>query len=175
MAMTQPMWTAVSVVIPAFNEETAVAREVHHIQQILDETGASYEIIVVDDGSADNTAAEAMTAGARVLRHDENRGYGASLKTGIRAAVHDIIVITDADGTYPPDQIPQLVALAEDADMVVGARTGENVHIPPLRRPAKWLLRWLAMYIAEYKIPDLNSGLRVLRRDCIMQYFPILS
>lgn len=177
MSITEqaPLWTPVSVVIPAFNEETAVAREVETVRQILAPYQVPYEIIVVDDGSADGTAVEAAKAEARVLRHLENRGYGAALKTGIRAARYDTIVITDADGTYPPEQIPQLVSLLETADMVVGARIGESVYIPWLRRPAKAFLRWLAVYIAEHPIPDLNSGMRALRRDCIEQYFPILS
>ncbi|MCA9972620.1 MAG: glycosyltransferase family 2 protein, partial [Anaerolineales bacterium] len=160
---------------PALNEETAVAREVETIHDILRPLGVPYEIIVVDDGSHDQTAAEAARAHAHVLRHPENRGYGASLKSGIRAAQYNTIVITDADGTYPPEEIPRIVALLAEADMVVGARIGESVHIPWLRRPAKALLRWLATYIAEHPIPDLNSGLRAFHRDCITQYFPILS
>jgi hypothetical protein len=84
-------------------------------------------------------------------------------------------VIIDADGTYPPDQIPHLVSQLETADMVVGARTGSDVHIPWVRRPAKWLLGLLANRVAGQSIPDLNSGLRAFRRDCVRQYFSILS
>ena len=84
-------------------------------------------------------------------------------------------MITDADGTYPADEIPNLVAKLETADMVVGARTGDEVHIPMMRRPAKMFLGWLAARIAGQPIPDLNSGLRVFRRECLKQYFPILS
>lgn len=167
--------TAVSVIVPAFNEETAVAPQIDAIRSVLYAHGFPFEIIVVDDGSEDRTAEEAMRAGARVLQHPENRGYGAALKTGILAAENDIIVMIDADGTYPTDQIPNLVAKLETADMVVGARIGEEVHIPLARRPAKWILRKLAMHITERSIPDLNSGLRVFRRQCVEQYFPILS
>ena len=165
----------ISVIIPAFNEEKSVKSQVEAVRKILDVSEINHEIIVVDDGSQDRTAAEAMTGQARVLQHTENRGYGAAIKTGIRAAKNDIIVITDADGTYPANQIPALVAQLENADMVVGARIGEDVNIPLIRRPAKWVLRRLAARIADQQIPDLNSGLRAFRRPCIQQYFPILS
>jgi len=171
MAVCSP----VSVIIPAYNEEAAVAKEVDAIHQVLGPQNIPYEVIVVDDGSEDRTAEEAAKAQALVLTHLSNRGYGAAIKTGIRAAQYDFIVITDADGTYPPDQIPHLVNMLETADMVVGARVGESVHIPWVRRPAKRFLRWLATYIAEHPIPDLNSGLRAFRKECISQYFPILS
>jgi glycosyltransferase involved in cell wall biosynthesis len=116
-----------------------------------------------------------MKAQAQVLRHPINRGYGAAIKTGILAAKHDIIVISDADGTYPAEEIPHLVAKLETADMVVGARTGPEVHIPMIRRPAKMVLGWLATRIAGQPIVDLNSGLRAFRRECVKQYFSILS
>ncbi len=166
---------SISVVIPAFNEENGVGPQVKSIHQVLSSHGIIHEIIVVDDGSQDKTAEEAVQAGARVLRHLKNRGYGASLKTGIVAAKYDIIAITDADGTYPSDQIPIMLAQLEKADMVVGARTGENVNIPWLRKPGKWVLGWIANRIAGQPIPDLNSGLRVFWRDCAVQYFPVLS
>jgi glycosyltransferase involved in cell wall biosynthesis len=131
-------------------------------------------LIVVDDGSTDATAARAEAAGARVIRHAGNRGYGAALKTGILAARGAIVVITDADGTYPNERIPEIVGLMRDNDMVVGARTGANVSIPLARRPAKWVLGKLANYLSESRIPDLNSGLRAFRRETAIRYFPIL-
>lgn len=167
--------SGVSVIIPAFNEEAAVGAQVAAIQDVLAEAGIVHEIIVVDDGSDDQTAATAEQTGVRVLRHSHNRGYGASIKTGIRAARYDAIVISDADGTYPASEIPALVAQLDGADMVVGARIGHDVHIPAIRRPAKWILGKLASYIAGQPIPDLNSGLRAFRRECVRQYFPILS
>ncbi len=165
----------VSVVIPALNEEEAIQAQVRAIQRVLDAERMDYEIIVIDDGSSDRTAERAVEAGARVLRHLENRGYGASLKTGIDAAQFDTIVISDADGTYPSEEIPELIARLETADMVVGARTTQVAHVPLARRPAKWILGKLANQIAGRNIPDLNSGLRAFRRDCVRQYFPILS
>ncbi|MFN0071605.1 MAG: glycosyltransferase family 2 protein [Chloroflexota bacterium] len=167
--------SGVSVIIPAFNEESAVGSQVQAVRAALSEAKLQHEIIVVDDASQDRTAAAVRESGARLIRHAENRGYGASIKTGIQAAEYEIIVICDADGTYPADQIPLLVAQLECADMVVGARIGTEVHIPLIRRPAKWILGKFASYIAGRKIPDLNSGLRVFRRECITQYFPILS
>ena len=142
---------------------------------MFDVAGIDAEIIVVDDGSRDATAREAKAAGARVLQHRSNRGYGASLKTGIMAAKNNIIAITDADGTYPAKYLPAMLDELEHADMVVGSRTGADVNIPLSRKPAKWFLRVMANYVAATKIPDLNSGLRVFRRDVSMQYFAILS
>ena len=165
----------VSVVLPVFNEEGAVGAEIQKIQRVLESRGFVHEIIVVDDGSADESGARAAEAGAGVIRHIENRGYGAAIKTGMAAARYDTIVITDADGTYPADQIPELLAEMDTADMVVGARTGAEVHIPLVRRPAKWVLNWVATRVAGRKIPDLNSGLRAFRRECANQYLSILS
>lgn len=165
---------AVSVVIPAYNEEGTVRNVVAEIEKVLRQQSVTPEIIVVDDGSTDHTSRRAAEAGARVLRHRSNRGYGAALKTGIASASKEYIVITDGDGTYPARYIPGLLAELKDADMVVGARVGTNVKIPLIRRPAKWALTFLANYMTRAKIPDLNSGLRAFRRDMVMQYFPIL-
>lgn len=164
----------VSVIIPSFNEEAAIKSQVNTIRDVLASQGIVHEIIVVDDNSEDSTADYAHKAGAHVLRHSENRGYGASLKTAIIAAKFETIVIIDADKTYPADQIPALLTKLKNADMVVGARIGKQVHIPLIRRPAKWILGLLANRISGKTIPDLNSGLRAFRRECVMQYLPIL-
>lgn len=165
---------AVSVVIPAFNEADHVAGQVTAVDEVLRTTGWDYEIIVVDDGSTDGTAAAAASAGVRVIRTRRNRGYGAALKRGIAAASFDWILITDADGTYPAAEIPTLLERGAQADMVVGARTGANVNIPLVRRPAKWFLRRLAGYLAGQQLPDLNSGLRLIRKDLIERYAYLL-
>lgn len=164
----------VTVILPAYDEENGVGSQVESIRQVLNENGIKHEILVIDDGSKDNTTEKALQAQARVLQHPENQGYGKALKTGIIAAKYDTIVIMDADGTYPADQIPTMIANLETADMVVGARVGKDVNIPYIRRPAKLLLRWLATRIAGKYIPDLNSGMRVFRRECVEQYFSIL-
>jgi len=165
----------ISVIIPAFNEELAVAETVIELQSLFEGTDIKAEIIIVDDGSKDATAREAKAAGARVIQHRNNRGYGASLKTGILAAANDIIAITDADGTYPAKYLPKMLDELDNADMIVGSRTGADVHIPLLRRPPKWFLRVMANYVSNTKIPDLNSGLRIFRREVAVQYFAILS
>jgi glycosyltransferase involved in cell wall biosynthesis len=165
---------AVTVVIPAFNEADHVAGQVVAVDEVLKRTGWEYEIIVVDDGSTDGTATAAASAGVRVIRTRRNRGSGAALKRGIAAASYDWILITDADGTYPASEIPNLLLRCAQADMVVGARTGANVNIPLVRRPAKWFLRRLAGYLAGQKLPDLNSGLRLIRKDLIERYAYLL-
>jgi glycosyltransferase involved in cell wall biosynthesis len=168
------MAKVISVVIPAFNEESAIGGVIAELQAVLAAHGIQAEIIVVDDGSSDRTSPAARGRGTRVIRHRSNRGYGAALKTGIAAARHNIIAITDADGTYPAEHIPELLDELDSADMVVGARIGGEVHIPWIRRPAKWALNRLANYLSDAHIPDLNSGLRVFRRDIAIQYFPVL-
>lgn len=168
------MISAVSVIIPALNEESAIKSVVTEVGELLRQHDIRNEIIVVDDGSTDGTARAGHAAGARVLQHRSNRGYGAALKTGIAAATYDAIAIIDADGTYPARYLPEMLAELGHADMVVGARTGQSVHLPLIRRPAKWVLKHLANYVTNARIPDLNSGLRVFRRDIAMQYFPIL-
>ena len=164
----------VSIVVPAYNEENGIGDTVEQIRDIMSESVYDYEIILVDDGSTDHTLERARSAGVRVVRHDVNRGYGASLKTGIRAAKGDWIVITDADGTYPNDRIPDLLKYAGEYDMVVGARTGDAARIPLVRRPAKWVLAKLANYLSETRIPDLNSGLRVFRKALVNRFARIL-
>ncbi len=162
-----------SVVVPAFNEAQSVEKTILAIRHILESSEITGEILLIDDGSTDDTAVIAEKAGARVLHHQNNLGYGASIKTGIRNASFDTIVITDADGTYPIDMIPELLHLMEEisADMVVGARTGSEVKVPLIRKPFKWVVRRLAQYIVQRSIPDLNSGLRVFRKEMALRYY----
>jgi len=163
-----------TVVIPAFNEGDHVAAQIRAVQAVMAQTAWRFEIILVDDGSSDDTAARADTTGVRVLRRRANRGYGTALKLGIEAARYDWILITDADGTYPTEAIPDLLAAASGNSMVVGARTGATVQVPLARRPAKWFLRWLASYLAGQRLPDINSGLRLMRKDLVARYAHLL-
>jgi glycosyltransferase involved in cell wall biosynthesis len=163
-----------SVVIPAYNEENGITPVLEELKVTLAATGAETEILVVDDGSTDKTLEAAEKAGVRVVRHEENRGYGAALKTGFRSARYDHVVITDADGTYPSEALLEMLPLREDHEMVVGARTGQRVHIPLIRRPAKWSLNKLANYLARRKIPDLNSGLRVIHKTMVEEFIGLL-
>lgn len=170
----------VAIVVPAYNEEhglDGVIAQLREIRDHLERTGHDAEIIVVDDGSVDRTADVASRyEDITLLRHRKNRGYGAALKTGIRHADTDLICITDADGTYPNERIPDLVQRVSegDFDMVVGARTGARVAIPLSRRPAKWVIRQLASFVAGEPIPDLNSGMRVFKRRAALRFFGIL-
>ena len=166
---------AVSIVIPAYNEEGAIKDTLRNIRQVMNAERWAYEILVIDDGSEDGTVKAIEKAdGIILLEHKSNRGYGAALKTGIRQARADLLVIMDADGTYPPKYIPQLVEAMTDCDMAVGSRTGHDVNIPMLRKPAKWLLRKLAAFLARTDIPDLNSGLRAFRRQDALSHLGIL-
>jgi len=168
----------VSLIIPVYNEIQAIKIVLEKLLKVLDSIEDPVELIVVDDGSTDGTSniLENFSDRIKIFRHPINRGYGATLKTGIRHAAYPLIAITDADGTYPNEQIPKLVDIFVEGnfDMVVGARTGKNVYIPPLRRPAKWFINKLANYLSEMKIPDLNSGLRLMKKDIIEEFIRIL-
>jgi glycosyltransferase involved in cell wall biosynthesis len=167
-----------SVIIPAYNEEKAICSILNELNKSLSDFGKPYEIIVVNDCSTDSTRNEIINSGIPVvlIDHPSNKGYGAALKTGIEKSKYDIIVITDADGTYPNHKIPEIVsiALSESHDMVVGARTGSNVKIPLIRKPAKWAINKLANYLSNVRIPDLNSGLRVMKKSALERYIKIL-
>lgn len=167
---------AVSVVMPALNEAPHIAAQIRAVAEALEGSGWSWEILVVDDGSTDGTgeAAVGAAAGVRVVRNRRNRGYGASLKRGISSALHPWILIIDADGTYPATAIPELLDRADEAEMVVGARVTDHRRIPLARRPAKWFLTRLASYLARERLPDLNSGLRLIRRDLVEAYHHLL-
>jgi glycosyltransferase involved in cell wall biosynthesis len=164
----------VSIVIPAFNEEDAIASSIRETLQVMQASGREFELIVVDDGSTDRTRERAEAEGIMVVAMPENRGYGAALKAGIHRSRYDTILITDADGTYPCEAIPRILDEMGEYDMVVGARIGESVAIPMVRRPAKWFLRKLASYLAGRTIPDLNSGLRAMRKSLILRFEHIL-
>lgn len=161
----------VSIVVPCYNEEGAVRETVEQVSGVLDgmaeANGNSLptEMIFVNDGSRDRTLEilrrlEAEQPRLRVVDNGVNCGYGASLKRGIAQARYDRIVITDADGTYPNERIPDIVRMLDEHDMVVGARTAANVHIPLVRRPAKWALLRYARLMSGSDIKDINSGLR---------------
>lgn len=165
----------VSIIIPAHNEEKGIGPVLDGISSALRAEGLEHEIIVVNDGSSDGTSqAAAGREGVRVIDLDSNRGYGAAIKQGLKVARHELIAITDADGTYPPEALPALVLAMDGCDMVVGARTGDSVAIPLIRRPAKWVLTALANYLTSTRIPDLNSGMRVMRKSALMRFMKIL-
>jgi glycosyltransferase involved in cell wall biosynthesis len=165
---------SVSVIIPAFNEETQIGKVIDEVRAVIEKNVPEYEIIVINDGSTDRTGEIVKAKAVTLIEHPLNRGYGDSIKHGLRRARHDLVLILDADGTYPEDAIPRLLEEADNYEMVVGARTGEAVAIPPLRRFPKWVLKKLADYLAGRKIPDLNSGLRLFRKNSALRFLNIL-
>ena len=174
--MTDDATLDVSVVLPVYNEVGHLAQEVKRIRTALETSGRTFEIIVVDDGSNDGSG-EALEAipGIRLIRFRTNRGSGSARKAGTTAARGRVVVWTDCDLTYPNEDIPRLVdTLDEGWDQVVGARTSEQGTHRALRVPAKWLIRRLASYLTDTKIPDLNSGLRAFRRDVGTQFLHLL-
>lgn len=166
---------SLSVVIPAFNEQESIRRVVAGIRDQLNSAGVEHEVIVVVDGATDNTASEASAVADRVIEHPQQRGYGRSLKSGILAAKHELVAIIDADGTYPANRLPDLMCEAQRYDMVVGARSGKHFQGGPFKRIGRWVFRRLAEFSAGQKIPDINSGLRVFRRNEMIRFFPIIS
>jgi glycosyltransferase involved in cell wall biosynthesis len=168
----------ITIVVPVFNEEKGVAGVLERLSAL--DLGAPLEVIAVDDGSSDGTPRALADCARRipnlrVITHRVNQGYGAALKTGFTHARSEVVVITDADGTYPEDKIRELIACIDDgAEMAVGARTGDDVNIPSVRKPAKLFLKHLASFLAGTPIPDLNSGLRAFRRELVLKYRPIL-
>jgi glycosyltransferase involved in cell wall biosynthesis len=167
----------ISVVIPALNERDAIVETIQRVDAVL--TGAKlepFEIIVVDDGSDDGTGDLAKKAGARVLTHPHNVGYGRSLKDGITSAKYDTIVISDADGSYPIEEIPSLIERFQAGyDMVVGSRTGKQYRGSSLKSPLRTILKAIVEFTANRRIPDINSGLRVFSRTVSMSYFNHVS
>lgn len=170
----EPDGRSLTVVIPAFNERDGIARTVEQVRAALADEPYPVELVVVDDGSTDGTADRAAATGVRVIRQYENRGYGAALKAGIAASASEFVAIIDADATYPPEALVKMMDLARRADMVVGARPQGFKNVPLARRPAKWMLNKLASYLAKRSIPDVNSGLRVMRRSALLRFVPIL-
>ena len=165
----------ISVVIPAFNEADSINSVIERIRVILGNEEQT-EIIVVNDGSTDATGEVLKNTTARVITNPRNMGYGFSLKRGISTASYECIVITDADGTYPIEEIPGLIKEYEKGfDMVVGARQGKHYWTSIWKSLARVCFKLLSEFVVGRKIPDINSGLRVIRKSKIVPVFPDLS
>lgn len=172
----------VTVVLPCYNEQDHVLAEIERITRAMEASGYSYELLVIDDKSTDNTLAVLTEAlprfpKMRLMPFRRNGGSGTARRIGTHDAFGRIVVWTDADMTYPNERIPELVRYLEEhpgVDQVVGARTTEEGTYKFLRVPAKWVIRKVAEYLASTKIPDLNSGLRAFRRDVSLPYLRLL-
>jgi len=165
----------VTVVIPAYNEEHAIGRVLDDVLAVMNTLDLSYETIVVDDGSTDGTRAicEAYS-GVAVVSHTRNRGVGRSRTTGVQRAKGRYVLMIDADGTYPAEAIPRLLEALKDCDMVIGARVREAGTWKWLRAMAKGFIKALASYLTQTHIPDLNSGLRAMKREQVLEFLSIL-
>jgi glycosyltransferase involved in cell wall biosynthesis len=161
----------VTIIIPAYNEEEGIANVITQLKELF--KNGYYEILVIDDGSTDNTYKLATDTGVKVVRHPYNKGYGAALKTGIRNAEADVVLFIDADGQHQPSDIKKIIQYIGEYDMVVGARTKKS-KISLLRRPGKKILSITANYLAGMKIPDLNSGFRALEKSIAQEFMHIL-
>jgi glycosyltransferase involved in cell wall biosynthesis len=159
----------VSIIIPAFNEERAIGKIIEDLKNLPEQ----FEILVIDDGSKDKTALIAESFNIRVIRHPVNKGYGAALKTGIRNASGDYILIMDADGQHKVQDINKLMEYIGPYDMVVGARTKKS-KISLHRKMAQFIMRVTAEYLSGQNIPDLNSGFRILKKERAFEYIHIL-
>src|SRR3990170_185237 len=160
----------ISVVLPAFREERVIGAVIQGVRSVM---GSGCEIIVVDDGSPDNTGKAAEEAGARVLRHPYNMGNGAAVKSGIRAATGDVIVMMDSDGQHKPEDIPRLLEQVGIFDMVIGARTKASetsVH----RDVANAIYNRFATYLTKKEILDLTSGFRAIKADIAKRFVYLL-
>jgi glycosyltransferase involved in cell wall biosynthesis len=159
----------VSVVIPAMNEGAAVGEVVRELAA----AARWHEILVIDDGSVDDTGAQAAAAGARVIRHPYNKGNGAAVKSGIRAATGEYILIVDGDGQHRPADAVRLTNRLGEYDLVVGARSSAT-QAGSARRWGNAALNWLAGFLTEREIPDLTSGFRAARRSGLLEFVGLL-
>ena len=168
--------SGVTVVVPAYNEGASLPGTVADLQKALTLWAKPSEIIVVNDGSTDETASIAESAGARVISHPLNSGYGQSLLTGISAAKYDTIAIIDADGTYPAEKLGDLLArYSQGFHMVVAARQGRYYKGSFGKRILRILFRWLAEFTCGRSIPDINSGFRVFDKRPVLAWQGSLS
>lgn len=165
--MADPRQT--SIVIPAFNEAPAIGDLVNSLR----EAAAWYEIIVVDDGSDDDTSVRASNAGASVVRHPYNKGNGASIKTGIRSAAGEFVLVMDGDGQHRSSEALKVSAQLGEYDLVIGTRA-PDAQATPGRRIGNALLNRLATYLTGQKVLDLTSGLRGARREYLREFLHLM-
>ena len=167
----------ISVIIPVYNEENAIEETINGIKRIMKDNNLTKgsEIIVVNDGSTDKTKENALKTGVLVIDNKTNKGYGYSLKNGIKKAKNDLIVIIDADKTYPFESVPEMLKIKEKGyDLVVGARTGKYYRESFLKSILRKILKLLVEFMAGAKVKDVNSGLRIFNKSDVIKFFPRL-
>lgn len=167
---------SLSVVIPAYNEAGSINDVIDSLKDELDGLRLeNYEIIVVNDGSRDNIK-EVLTGrdDIRLINHPYNKGMGAGMKTGTRNAKYEWVMFFDADRQHKCEYIKKFLEHVDDYDLIVGDRTQGKYVRPNLRKPGLWLLRKVANYLVDYKIPDLNCGMRLVRKDVLMRYLHLM-
>jgi len=163
----------ISVIIPAFNEEKAISQVIDQLKNNFNARLLPYEIIVVNDASTDGTVEILKKIeDIKIIHHPYNKGYGASLKTGADYAQYEWLLFFDSDGQHRAEDIDKFIENSDNFDMIVGARQGYQG--PILRQPGKKLLHWIANYLSEHKIPDLNSGFRLVKKSIFIKYRHIL-
>lgn len=155
--------------MPAYNEGLAIGATVRKVKELYPD----FEVLIVDDGSTDNTIEEAMNAGANVWPHPYNMGNGAAIKSGLRAAQGEWVIMMDADGQHSPEDIARLLEHKDKYDMVVGART-KNSETKLHRDIANKVYCWFASYVTKFKIEDLTSGFRMVRTSIARQFIYLL-
>lgn len=164
----------VSFVVPAHNEEAGLPQVLEALKKIAKDEGLQAELIVVDDGSTDQTAVVAAAHGARVISIPMNVGYGSALKRGIEAATHPRILITDADGSYPIELAGTLLERLDRFDLVIGRRTGTTYYRSLLTYPVRLVYLLLVSFVVGRRVPDPNSGFRAFRREAISEFLPVM-
>lgn len=164
----------VTILLPAHDEAACIRPVIEGVRLASAELGGTVEILVVDDGSCDGTAGIARDCGARVVSHHSRLGAGAAIRTGLLEARGEVVVLMDADASYPAEAIPRLLAELPSCRQVVGARTTEAGKAPRLRAAVKFLLRKLGEFLVRRAIPDLNSGMRAFRRRDAMAFIHLL-
>lgn len=162
-----------SIIVPVFNEEQIIKKTIEGLKKEVDKLDLEYEIIAVNDASTDKTEKVLRTIpDIQVVNHNQNKGYGASLKTGIERAKFENLLFFDADGQHKTEYIKEMIKHIDKFDMIAGARVGYKG--PLIRQPGKLFLKWLSTYLSQQKIPDLNCGLRIVKKEKISKFLHLL-
>jgi len=163
-----------SFIVPVYNEEKAAPEAIRGLKNFLEKLGdVEFEIIVVNDGSTDKTAEFlSQIYGIQLINHPYNKGYGASLKTGVKNAKFDWVFFFDGDGQARPEEIPKILEFINDYDTIVGNRLDKKASF--FRKPGRAFLHWLANYLADQKIPDLNCGFRAVKKAKVEEFWHLL-